>query len=652
MKLDLSFVYYRNFRFDGKLHVRCTGKDLDKVARIRYELERGSTPHIDALIDGISSRSQARTGKLADHGCPATFHTDGRPGVYRITPRVILLDSAATALNRPLGAAGVIDLAPLVVEVKEGESERSILDKVPLDGAAGRRRRAAQEREPATPSESASRVVDPFGQAQAPFPYRPQGQQYPGLVIKFHEGGYERLLADMEPDSGSLLVRTWPGLKAVLAPQPLLNPEERQDARLGALREYCYLAQPDTMLNDTYVDLVRTLAALEYVKSLHFFSETEPGVVWLGISAVLATIITGTAVVFGNRAHEKAKPTPDFEAMQHYLDEPGASYQGLNVRKTWAKGVTGKGARIHFSDGGIYPNHEDLRGNPNFKIVRPEPNDDPDHGTASVGVMLAMRNGIGMTGISHDCELFLYDNRAEANAERYATPKELLLHVEPGDIVGINRQTANIDVLHTFLPSLHDQVWWDVCQALTRRGAVVLNAAANGSAKTNRQKGTTQDTGVDLSQWPYFTDHGDADAILVGACQFWDGKPMHFSNHSYRYRMLNAWGIGVATLGYGALQDKPGHDRDYTDNYSGTSSATPMTTGALALIQSYAIEQHHVYLNANQMHLLVMASGYKDATVPDTDVLPMGARPNVHGALVMLDRILGGGRFHPARGER
>ena len=40
-----------------------------------------------------------------------------------------------------------------------------------------------------------------------------------------------------------------------------------------------------------------------------------------------------------------------------------------------------------------------------------------------------------------------------------------------------------------------------------------------------------------------------------------------------------------------------------------------------------------------------MAAGYHDATLPGTDVLPMGARPNVHGALVLLDRILGGGRF-------
>lgn len=73
--------------------------------------------------------------------------------------------------------------------------------------------------------------------------------------------------------------------------------------------------------------------------------------------------------------------------------------------------------------------------------------------------------------------------------------------------------------------------------------------------------------------------------------------------------------------------------------------------GALALIQSYAIEQHHIYLDGEQMHLLVSASGYQDATLPHTDVLPMGHRPYVHGALLLLDRLLGGGRFHSPRDE-
>lgn len=71
----------------------------------------------------------------------------------------------------------------------------------------------------------------------------------------------------------------------------------------------------------------------------------------------------------------------------------------------------------------------------------------------------------------------------------------------------------------------------------------------------------------------------------------------------------------------------------------------------MSLIQSYAMREHHIYLDADQLHLLVMQSGYSDATLPDTLVLPMGRRPNVEAALILLDRTLGAGRFHPARIE-
>lgn len=385
--------------------------------------------------------------------------------------------------------------------------------------------------------------------------------------------------------------------------------------------------------------------------SIHFLPPEVDSANFLFVAAaVVATFLTGAAVVKGNQAHEDAKPTPDFEAKQTYLNGPESRWQGMNIRKVWDKQVTGKGVRVHFSDAGLFANHEDLHGNPNLKLIQLNPNTDPAHGTASLGLMIAKRNGLGMTGICHAAELYLYNN--EAYDEGYSqTLKDLLKHVAPGDIVGINRQTANWNVLSTFLPTLHDQAWWDMIKVLTERGAVVVCAAGNGSSKTIADKGTTKGHGVDLSQWRYFDDHAEAGAIVIGACQSWDGKAHYYSNYNYPHRMLNAWGDSVATLSYGDLQDKRGDDRDYTQRYAGTSSATPLVTGALSLIQSYAIEQHHVYLDANQMHLLVMQTGYQDATFPHTDVLPMGARPNVHGALVLLDRILGGGRFHPTRDE-
>lgn len=638
MTLDLNFVYYRNFCFDGKFHVRCIGADLHKVSRVRYELERAG-PEGAVSFRGVSVQSEVHTGRLEDHGCPATLIAEEASGVYSIRPSVVLLDEYARAANRPTGAAGIIDLPPLVLEIKAEELNRRVLEKIPLPSAGGRGKREVDQ---------GSREYEPCEQLAQGLAAVAPGAAYPTLVIEFQAGGYQRLLDDLQPESGSVLVRYWPNLITVLSPRPVLDEQEQHDDRLQALRTFCYLEQPPSMLNDTYLALLKTLAALEYVQSMQFLqASAQPNLILLGAAAAVATLLTGAAVVAGNRAHENAQPTPDFEPRQHYLDAPGPRWKGLNVRKAWAGGVTGRGSRIHFSDGGLFAEHEDLRGNPDLKIVSLAPNDDPKHGTASVGVILAARNGFGATGVSHDSELYLYHNRSKDIHGNNQVLKDLLRNVEPGDIVAINRQTANPAVLSTLLPSVHDKAWWVVMQQLTQRGAVVVNAAANGSSKTLVQYGTQANQGVYLGSWPSFNDHGDAGVILIGACQSYNGKAHPYSNYGYRYRMLNAWGDSVVTLSRGDLQDLPGENRDYSESYAGTSSATPMVTGALSLIQSYAMEHHHVYLNADQMHLLVMASGYEDATEPGTDVLPMGARPNVHGALVMLDRILGNGRFEP-----
>lgn len=643
MSIDIGFTYFRNLRFDGKFHVRCSGQDLGKIDRIHYVLER-TGPGLPVSLDRASARSLARTGELVDHGCPVTLSTEAVAGVYSIRPKVVLMDEHARALGRPTGAAGAFDLAPLLLEVAEQDLHRSILDKVPLPSTLSRGRRSL--------SDGLELQLDDAYAAEALIRVE-AGKRYPALVIGFAGQGFSRFLADLEPNSNSTLVRLWPNLKAVIDPRPLLSDAERLQPRLAVLDRYCRLEQPHSMLNDTFVELIKTLAALDYVASLQLEGQVDqPELLLLIAAGLLATLLTGAAVLAGNRAEDNARPTPDFEARQAYLDAPTTLSQGMNIRAAWAGQVTGKGARIHFSDGGLFPNHEDLRANPDLRIVGLEPNDNPEHGTASTGILLAVRNGVGVTGISHDSELFLYHNNNRNPQGAIQTLKDLLRLVEPGDIVGINRQTANPAVLTTFLPAVHDHAWWDVIQQLTRRGAVVLVAASNGSTQDVAEKGTHKHHGVDLGQWRYFNDLGDADAILVGACHSWDGKPHPYSNYNYRYRMLNAWGDSVVTLAYGDLQDKAGNDRDYTDSYAGTSAATPLVTAALSLIQSYAMEQHHVYLNANQMHLLVMASGYRDATLPDTDVLPMGCRPDVQGALALLDRILGGGRFHSGRDER
>lgn len=627
MGFNLDFVYYRNFRFDGKFHVRCTGDDLHKVKSIQYLLER-EVPEGVVQLDAVNVLSQVHSGTVANHGCPATLSCEVLAGTYRITPLVTLIDSEVIKQDLDADADATLREGPLLIEVREGELTRRILDTVPLSSSNTRRRRATQE--------------------GATLPPLPEGQRYPALILVFSEGGHARFMADVQADASSSLAHDWPGLQQIIDLQPFLEPHEREDEHLQVLANHYWVEQPQGMRNATFSGLVQSLNGLAYVEDTALLPpQLEPGnLLAFAAAAVIATLLTGGAYAAGTNANEQAQPTPDFEALQRYLSEPDSSAKGLNIRNAWQAGVQGRGVRVHFSDGGLYANHEDLRGNPRLKVIPPTVDSEPDHGTASVGVLLAHDNGLGMTGICHAAELFLYDNRAYDARGYSQTLKKLLAYARAGDIVGVNRQTANVNVLGTFLPSLHDRTWWDVTRSLTERGVVVLNAACNGTSVSDHNARTTQGYGVDLEQWRYFDDHGEADAILVGACHSWDGKPHQYSNYNYRYRMLNGWGDSVATLGYGALQDKNGHDRDYTSTYGGTSSATPMVTGALALIQSYAIEQHHLYLNADQMHLLVMQSGYKDATLPDASRLPMGARPNVLGALVLLDQILQAGRFH------
>jgi len=617
MSLDLQFVYYRNFTFDGQFHVRCIGDDLHKVKSIHYLLERRTVAGL-LHLDGATVPSQAHSGDMANLGCPATLSAEVQAGTYEITPLVTLLDSEIMALNLEHDADAVLREGPLVIDVSETELTRRILDSVPLA--------TRQERAVAEPS-----VI----------PTLPEGHRYPTLMVLFLEGGHSRFQADLEGQPASPLAN-------VADLQPFLQPEEREDERFAVLANYYWVAQPASLDSDSFAEGIRQLQALDYVEGIAFLPTQleSANLLAAGIAAVVATLITGAVVAAGNDAYDEAQPTPDFEALQRYLNAPGPRDKGLNIRNAWEAGVKGRGARVHFSDSGLYPNHEELRDNNRLKIIPQTVNTDPEHGTASAGVLLAQDNGFGMTGVCHAAELFMYDNRAKDARGYVQNLKQLLANARPGDIVAVNRQTANIDAMGTFLPSLHDKPWWDLTRALTARGVVVLNAACNGTYNGDPNVGTTTNYGVDLTQFRYFKDHGEADAILVGACHSWDGKPHQYSNFNYRYRMLNAWGDSVATLGYGDLQDREGHDRDYTDNYTGTSSATPLVAGSLALIQAYAMEQHHLYLNTDQIHLLVMQSGYADATLPDSDRLPMGARPNVLGALMALDRILQAGRFH------
>ncbi|ROR47855.1 UNVERIFIED_ORG: subtilase family protein [Providencia alcalifaciens] len=296
--------------------------------------------------------------------------------------------------------------------------------------------------------------------------------------------------------------------------------------------------------------------------------------------------------------------TPDFSGLQGYLDEP----HGMNIRNAWLNGYSGSLVAIRHLDFGIYRNHEDFQdGNITVVNSRDETRD-CNHGTASTGCIAAGNNGFGVTGIAHSSSFYFYDT---------GDKDKILEQANPGDIVSLDVQFKSNGV---YIPAIAVKSWWDTIHNLTEKGVIVIAAAGN--------------SGIDLSDTSICPDYGDSGAILVGSCTSSTGRKLSSSNYGHYSSLINSWGEHVTTTGYSSLQDLPGHDRDYTNTYSGTSSATPLCSGALALLQCYAKKQG-IILTTENMKLLLNESNY----IEGVDDL-IGKRPNIEQLFTCIDNMI------------
>ncbi|MER2473862.1 S8 family peptidase [Photorhabdus laumondii] len=294
--------------------------------------------------------------------------------------------------------------------------------------------------------------------------------------------------------------------------------------------------------------------------------------------------------------------TPDFSHLQGYLDE----HNGMNIRKAWDEGYKGKGITVHHLDFGVYRNHEDLVGNITVINSRPE-TQDCNHGTAATGCIAAKDNTFGVTGIAHECQFRFYD---VDDFDR------IIYSFLPGDIISLNIQTvAN----NKYYPFTYLKSNWQRIKSCADAGAIIIFASGN--------------SGINLAYDFTFPNYGDPGGIMIGACTSINGHRLGFSNHNL-HTSLNSWGENVTTTGYTNLQYLPGNNRNYTRGYNGTSSATPLVAGALALIQSYIKLKYHKYLNCTQIATLVRSSGFTIG-----ELQGVGTRPNVANAFKLVDRL-------------
>jgi subtilisin family serine protease len=188
------------------------------------------------------------------------------------------------------------------------------------------------------------------------------------------------------------------------------------------------------------------------------------------------------------------------------------------------------------------------------------------------------------------------------------------------------------------------QYWPDVFAAIraaVERGIVVVEAAGNG------------DENFDLA---VFSDTGlqkDSGAIVVGAgvpptnhldFDGFGGMPgysslgvprsrIFFSNHG-KIVNVQGWGWHVTTLAYGDAQGGTSENVWYTLRFSGTSSASPIVTGAVACLKGRAKAKNGAPLTPKRVRDILMATGTPQEAGPGVPLTQnIGPQPNLVEAM-------------------
>jgi len=336
--------------------------------------------------------------------------------------------------------------------------------------------------------------------------------------------------------------------------------------------------------------------------------------------------------------------TPDFIARQIYLDPAPA---GVDARWAWNQSG-GRGTGVHITDieGAWRFSHEDLIERQGGVVGGVEFNDVGwrNHGTAVLGEYGGDENPFGVTGISPEaiCTAVSHRTLGSAGAINHAAAR-----LNAGDILLLEMHRPG--PRHNF-QLRGDQrgyiavEWWpdDFAAILnaSRRGIIVVEAAGNGAEDLDDALYDTPGLGFPAG-WtnPFQRSNRDSGAIVVGA-----GAPppgTHGRNHGPDRSRLGfsnygalvdaqGWGREVTTCGYGDLQGGGDEDLWYTDQFSGTSSASPIVTGALACVQGMARARNRPVFTPDELRNALRTTGSPQQDAPGRPATQrIGNRPDI-----------------------
>ncbi|MCE9595645.1 MAG: S8 family serine peptidase [Planctomycetes bacterium] len=365
-------------------------------------------------------------------------------------------------------------------------------------------------------------------------------------------------------------------------------------------------------------DVVLTWSASQGAASYQLFGSDQPGITGTpaeSVGAVQASPATihgipvGSRVYFALRAKNGAGVSelsdevaidvvpqvgldPLF-AEQWHLDNTGqhggTTGEDADVLPAWNAGATGKHVRIAVVDDGLELAHADLTANvvPAKSINYADGSNDPTggaHGTSCAGVAAAVAdNQLGGKGVAFDAELVGYNVLANLTT---ANEVDAMTRNAPEIAISTN-SWGPADGLG--IPQPAPATWQQAVVAgldtgRGGKGTVYLWAAGNGSSV---QGMLADDSNLD-GRASFFG------VIAVGAVGD-DGKKASYSENGANLLVVSP-SMGRANhaittvdrSGAAGYNDgkKPSDyaDADFTNTFNGTSSATPLVAGVVALM--------------------------------------------------------------------
>lgn len=273
--------------------------------------------------------------------------------------------------------------------------------------------------------------------------------------------------------------------------------------------------------------------------------------------------------------------TPDRlpRSPQRYLAESREG--GLGVEHGWHRleRTRSWGVKVCVCEWGFDPLHSDL---PPVELL-PLRGDCLHHyayhGTATLGVIGARRDGTGISGIAHGAKLLF---SSEAGGYRTQCIGDAMLHLGEGDVLVLEMQAyvprarypqgAKVEVPAEYDPDVH-------AASLTAAGLGITVCAAAGNGAMDLGLVTRDGRRV----WEPDDPDTDSLAIIVGAGDRLERAKTNDTNFGCRVD-CQAWGDGIFAPRDGDSGSGV-HDCFY-DQFNATSAATAMIAGLVVCLQA------------------------------------------------------------------